>query len=203
MKNKKLILGIVGFAVFLGLVYVAYSGLSKEYKDKLNSSSGSGVSTENGGSTNNQGDVAQENEKEMATDFTVYDEDMNEVRLSDYIGTPVVLNFWATWCGYCEGKMPYFQAASEKYSEDEVKILMINMTDGQRETKDDAVNYMKDNDYTMKMLMDIDQEVAYGYRVMNLPRTIFIDKDGYIVEDKIGMVDADYLNTKIEELVNE
>lgn len=191
MKNKKLILGIAGFAVFLGLVYAAYNGLTKEYKDQIKGSGNSAV-------TNND-----EGSKNKAPDFTVYDEDMNEVKLSDFEGIPVVLNFWATWCGYCKDEMPYFQKASENFSKEQVKILMINMTDGRSETKEKAIEYMKNNNYTMNLLLDIDQEVANGYRVSGIPRTIFIDKDGYIRKDKVGKIDADTLNTMIEELVNE
>lgn len=196
MKNKKLILGIAGFAVFLGLVYAAYNGLTEEYKDQINGSGNSAV-------TNNDEGSSSEKQKNKAPDFTVYDEDMNEVKLSDFEGTPVVLNFWATWCGYCKDEMPYFQKASENFSEEQVKILMINMTDGRSETKEKAIEYMKNNNYTMNLLLDIDQEVANGYRVSGIPRTIFIDKDGYIREDKVGKIDADTLNTMIEELVNE
>lgn len=196
MKNKKLILGIAGFAVFLGLVYAAYNGLTEEYKDQINGSGNSAV-------TNNDEGSSSEKQKNKAPDFTVYDEDMNEVKLSDFEGTPVVLNFWATWCGYCKDEMPYFQKALENFSEEQVKILMINMTDGRSETKEKAIEYMKNNNYTMNLLLDIDQEVANGYRVSGIPRTIFIDKDGYIREDKVGKIDADTLNTMIEELVNE
>lgn len=201
MKNKKLILGIVGFAAFLGLVYVAYNGLSEEYADKLNKGSNSDIT--NGNVDNEDNQSGGESVREKAIEFTVYDEEMNKVKLSDYIGTPVVLNFWATWCGYCKEEMPAFQAASEKYSEDDVKILMINMTDGKSETKESAIEYMKNNNYTMKMLLDIDQEVAYGYKVSGIPRTIFIDKNGYINMDKVGVIKAEYLNAKIEELINE
>lgn len=196
MKNKKLILGIAGFAVFLGLVYAAYNGLTEEYKDQINGSGNSAVSNNDEGSSS-------EKQKNKAPDFTVYDEDMNEVKLSDFEGTPVVLNFWATWCGYCKDEMPYFQKASENFSEEQVKILMINMTDGRSETKEKAIEYMKNNNYKINLLLDIDQEVANGYRVSGIPRTIFIDKDGYIREDKVGKIDADTLNTMIEELVNE
>lgn len=196
MKNKKLILGIAGFAVFLGLVYAAYNGLTEEYKDQINGSGNSAV-------PNNDEGSSSEKQKNKAPDFTVYDEDMNEVKLSDFEGTPVVLNFWATWCGYCKDEMPYFQKASENFSEEQVKILMINMTDGRSETKEKAIEYMKNNNYKINLLLDIDQEVANGYRVSWIPRTIFIDKDGYIREDKVGKIDADTLNTMIEELVNE
>lgn len=196
MKNKKIIVGIVGFAVFLGLVYVAYNGLTKDYQDRSDNSSNN-ISSENGGVN------PDENEKLKAPDFTVYDENMNPVKLSDYAGTPVVLNFWATWCGYCKDEMPYFQEASENFSEDKVEILMINMTDGRNETKESAMQYMKNNNYTMKLLLDIDQEVARGFRVSGIPRTIFIDKDGYVRHDQVGKIDAKTLNTKIEELVNE
>lgn len=196
MKNKKIIVGIAGFAVFLGLVYVAYNGLTKDYQDRTDNSSNN-ISSENGGAN------PDENDKLKAPDFTVYDENMDPVKLSDYEGTPVVLNFWATWCGYCKDEMPYFQEASENFSEDQVKILMINMTDGRNETKESAMQYMKNNNYTMKLLLDIDQEVARGFRVSGIPRTIFIDKDGYIRHDQVGKIDAKTLNTKIEELVNE
>ncbi len=196
MRDKKLIVGIAGFAVFLGLVYVAYNGLTKDYKDRTDNSSNN-ISLENGGGN------SDENEKLKAPDFTVYDENMNPVKLSDYAGTPVVLNFWATWCGYCKDEMPYFQEASENFSEDQVKILMINMTDGRNETKESAMQYMKNNNYTMKLLLDIDQEVAREFRVSGIPRTIFINKDGYIIQDMVGKIDAKTLNTKIEELVNE
>lgn len=196
MRDKKLIVGIAGFAVFLGLVYVAYNGLTKDYKDRTDNSSNN-ISLENGGGN------SDENEKLKAPYFTVYDENMNPVKLSDYAGTPVVLNFWATWCGYCKDEMPYFQEASENFSEDQVKILMINMTDGRNETKESAMQYMKNNNYTMKLLLDIDQEVAREFRVSGIPRTIFINKDGYIIQDMVGKIDAKTLNTKIEELVNE
>lgn len=184
MKNKNLILSIVGFIVFLGVVYVAYNGLTKEYKENGTSISG-------------------EVQKTIAPDFTVYDEDMNPVKLSDYEGTPVVLNFWATWCGYCKQEMPYFQEAVEKYSEDDVKILMVNMTDGKSETKETAIEYMKNNNYTMNLVLDLDQEVASKYRVSGIPRTIFIDEEGNIKLDKVGVMDKETLNASIEELINE
>ena len=198
MKNKNLVLGLVGFVLFLGVVYVAYNGLTKDYIGKNDSGSGNGVSAEEGSNSDNG-----ESQQTKAPDFTVYDEEMNEVKLSDYEGTPVVLNFWATWCGYCKEEMPYFQEASEKYDEEQVNILMINMTDGRSETKESAIDYMKNNNYTMKLLLDIDQKVASGYRVSGIPRTIFIDKEGYVKYDKVGKIDSETLNTLIEELINE
>ena len=83
--------------------------------------------------------TTQENESEkiLAPDFTVYDLDGNEVHLSDFIGKPVVLNFWASWCSPCKMEMPDF---NEKYLEigEEVQFLIINMTDGSRETVETA-----------------------------------------------------------------
>ena len=74
-----------------------------------------------------------EPEKVAAPDFTVYDGTGTEVRLSDYVGKPIVLNFWASWCGPCQSEMPEFDAAYEELGED-IHFLMVNMTDGSRET---------------------------------------------------------------------
>ncbi|MEG0307557.1 MAG: TlpA disulfide reductase family protein [Clostridium sp.] len=197
MKNKKLILLIVGFALFLGIVYIGYNKLSNAYSEKLKAE-------EKLASDNilNNGGVSIVETKDKAIDFTVYDENNNKVKLSDHIGTPIILNFWASWCPPCKAEMPYFQAASKEYSKDDVKILMVNMTDGQRETKDLAMKFMKDNNYDMTMLLDIDSDVAYKYKLSAIPRTIFIDRDGNIVEDKVGVVTKDYLNGMIEKLLS-
>ena len=63
----------------------------------------------------------------LAPDFTVYDGAGNEVRLSDYLGKPVVLNFWASWCGPCRMEMPHFQEKQLEL-EGEVQFLMVNVT---------------------------------------------------------------------------
>jgi thiol-disulfide isomerase/thioredoxin len=59
----------------------------------------------------------------------------NKIQLTDFIGKPIVLNFWASWCGPCRLEMPEFQAAFEDLG-DEVTFMMVNLTDGDRETPD-------------------------------------------------------------------
>ena len=76
-------------------------------------------------------------EKDLAPDFTVYDGEGNPVKLSDFRGKPVVINFWATWCGYCMKGLPTFEKLAAEF-EGEVVFMMINVTDGFQETKEKA-----------------------------------------------------------------
>ena len=78
-----------------------------------------------------------EPEKQLAPDFTVYDLEGNPHKLSDFRGKPVILNFWATWCGYCKMEMPDFNEKYQEYGED-VHFLMVNVTDGNQETMETA-----------------------------------------------------------------
>ena len=200
MKNKKSILAIlliVGFVGFLTISYWGYNSLKSKYseKDIINEIE------KNDNLKIEFKDSSKESEKLEAKDFVVYDENLKEVKLSDYKGTPVVLNFWASWCPPCKSEMPSFNEMSKKYSKDEVSILMINLTDGQRETMSIAKKYIKDNNYNMKVLFDNEMNAANIYNISAIPRTIFIDKDGYIVKDESGAITKEELESQIKSLL--
>ncbi len=153
------------------------------------------------GATSSSNNNQTEEEKMLAPDFTVYDINGNVVHLSDHIGKPIVVNFWASWCGPCKSEMPEFE---EKYKElkDEVQFLMVNMTDGSRETVDVASEFINAQGYTFPVLYDTDINAAYLYSVYSLPTTFFIDKDGYIVAYAAGAIDGATLQKGIDMVVN-
>ena len=135
--------------------------------------------------------------KVLAPDFVVYDAAGNEVRLSDYIGKPIVLNFWASWCGPCKMEMPDFHG---KYLEfgDQVQFLMINMTDGSRETVKGASEFIADAGYTFPVFYDTASEAAMIYGVYSLPTTFFVDAEGYVIAYANRAIDGDTLQRGIE-----
>lgn len=132
----------------------------------------------------------------IAPDFTVYDADGGEVHLSDFAGQPVVLNFWATWCGPCKVELPGFQAVYDECG-DEVAFLFINLTDGMRETVEGVGEFLAENGYTIPVYYDMAGDAAATYGAHSIPATALINADGEIVGAQIGMVDEDTLRDAV------
>ncbi|MBQ8356012.1 MAG: TlpA family protein disulfide reductase [Oscillospiraceae bacterium] len=132
----------------------------------------------------------------LAPDFTVTDSDGNSVKLSDFRGKGVVLNFWASWCGPCKMEMPHFQAAYEQYGAD-VHFLMVNMSTAFGDSRSDAAAVLEEGGYTFHVYYDDLSECAYAYGINAIPVTAFIDADGNLVSMKTGAMNAADLDRRI------
>lgn len=203
MRNKKpLLILILVFVLLLGGAYVLYDRLGETASPgQLAVQPSQTESPEPAQSTAPQSGAPEPEQSAdpqipAAPDFTVYDGEGNEVRLYDYIGKPIVLNFWASWCGPCQMEMPDFQ---EKYLEigEQVQFLMINMTGG-RETLDSAKEFLREKGYTFPVLYDLDGEAAMIYAAYSLPTTYFIDAEGHAIARAVGAIDAATLQQGID-----
>lgn len=147
-------------------------------------------------------DVWQLPAKEVLTpapDFTMYTADGTAVKLSDYQGKPVVLNFWASWCGPCKSEMPAFEEAYLAVGED-VQFLMVNLTDGTGETVETASAFIAESGYTFPVLFDSDYAGSTAYAVSSIPATFFLDEKGQLVASHVGAMDAQTLQSYLEQL---
>ena len=154
--------------------------------------------TENTENTGNTEETAEdETELVMAPDFTVYDADGNAVNLSDFIGKPTIVNFWASWCGPCQMEMPDFD---EKYKElgEEINFLMVNITDGYRETLEIAKEFVENSGYSFPVYYDTDKDAAMTYGINSFPTTYFIDAEGHAIARAQTMIDMETLQMGID-----
>ena len=137
------------------------------------------------------GDTAQ-SDVFPAMDFTVYDIDRNPVKLSDFFGKPILINFWATWCPPCKSELPDFDRVYADYGED-VVFMMVNMTDGSRDTVESASAFTADNGYSFPVYYDCDLDAAYTYGASSIPMTVLIGADGNIVGGQVGVLTEEQL----------
>ncbi len=142
------------------------------------------------------GTSAPENNGSPAPDFTVLNSDGEEVKLSDFFGKPIVLNFWASWCPPCKAELPDFDRACKAY-EGKVTFLMINLTDGQRETVEVAKSFIAEKGYTFPVYFDTKYEASYKYGLSSIPQTFFLDANGNIIAQATGMITAAQLEQGI------
>ncbi|MBR2473783.1 MAG: TlpA family protein disulfide reductase [Clostridia bacterium] len=169
----------------------------------------------NGGENNTDGQVNSDNEENKPVDgdtseqaepkpeitmtapnFTVLNNEGREVKLSEYVGKPIVLNFWATWCYYCKQEMPDFNEAYKNYGD--VNFVMVNVTDGVHETVSSAKAYVENNGFEFDILFDTEGDAVDAYEVTGYPTTYFIDANGNVVAYATGMIDYETIVKGIE-----
>jgi thiol-disulfide isomerase/thioredoxin len=130
-----------------------------------------------------------------APDFMVTSIYGDSMRLSDLSGRPIMLNFWASWCGPCVEEMPILQAFSERYS-NELMILGINAD----EPREDVLDFVEQNELTFPMLMDPDSRIQDLYRIRAFPTSYFIDQNGIIRAVHIGTLSEALLDRYLEQI---
>ena len=191
-KTLKLLIWILAFAVVIVGAYVLYNRLSSEIS--VGGIATVAQETKAPEVTENPGETAAETEEKgsEAPDFAVYDLEGNAYKLSDFRGKPVLLNFWASWCGPCQMEMSDFQKFYETHG-DKVNFVIVNLTDGQQETVESASAFIAEKGYTFPVYYDTDIDAAMKYGVSAVPVSYFIDAEGYFVAWAQGALSADML----------
>jgi peroxiredoxin len=133
---------------------------------------------------------------DAAVDFRFQDATGTTFSLSDFRGKLVVLNFWTTWCGYCQEELPFIQEVYDDWSYDDLVLLAID----KGEDLATVVTFIQDEGYSLPIVMDEEQKVVAQYGVTAIPTTFFIDEEGIIQYKQIG-----YFHTTedIEEVLNQ
>ena len=190
-KILKLMIWVLAFAVIIVGAYVLYNRLSGEVNVGGIATTPQVVEDPTG---------ATEEKGSEAPDFTVYDLEGNAHKLSDFRGKPVLLNFWASWCGPCQMEMPDFQKYYESHG-DKVNFVIVNLTDGQQETVESASAFIAEKGYTFPVYYDTDIDAAAKYGVSAVPVSYFIDAEGRFVAWAQGAMDADMLQQAMDMLL--
>lgn len=135
------------------------------------------------------GTLAQGNTREvamtgfLAPDFTLIALDGKPVQLSALRGNPVIINFWATWCGPCRAEMPELEQVWQAYQPDGLMLLGVDQAESPATVarfRQEVVNV------SFPLLLDTSSQVSALYGVRALPTTFFIDAEGRIQDIKVG-----------------
>jgi thiol-disulfide isomerase/thioredoxin len=119
------------------------------------------------------------------------------IKLEDYEGKVVILDFWATWCPPCRKQMPILQRIQDDRSlAGRIMILSINMDEADEDRIKLVNNFMRRNNFTMTTLLD-DGSAARAYRVSSIPTMVIVAPDGKIQHIKSGLHDEPELRRLI------
>ena len=149
-----------------------------------------------------QSDISAPKEGFNAPDFRLDSLEEESIQLDQLIGDPIVINFWASWCPPCRAEMPALQRVYEKYKDQNLHVLAVNMTD--QDNIRDIEQFVDSNGLTFPVLFDYLGDTATKYQVKALPTTFFINRNGTISDIIIGgPMPESLFQSKIEKLLQD
>lgn len=129
-----------------------------------------------------------------------YQPDYGEtLRLSDMLGSPLVINFWASWCLPCYDEAPVLQAFWEEYQSTDVRFIGVQTQD--RDRLDEGRAFLSQFGLTFPNGIDNSSSISVDWALYGVPETYFIDRSGVIVERHIGPVTADVMAKNLEAIL--
>jgi cytochrome c biogenesis protein CcmG/thiol:disulfide interchange protein DsbE len=134
-----------------------------------------------------------------APDFALADLDGQPVRLADLRGRPVVVNFWASWCGPCVEEFPLLREAASRHADDGLAVIGIIY----RDRSEAAREFSARLGATWPSAVDPGERVADRYAIFGPPETFFIDRDGIIAGRQIGPLSAASLDAQLAAIIDE
>src|SRR5579864_735493 len=135
----------------------------------------------------------------QAPDFSLQDLDGKPVKLSDFRGKAVLLNFWATWCGPCKVEMPWFVELQKQYGPQGLEIVGVALDDSGKDAIEKFAKSMGVN-YTILQGQDA---VGDAYGAIGLPTSYFIDRSGKIIDSASGLVSRGEIEDNIKKSLAE
>lgn len=136
---------------------------------------------------------------QWAPDFILTDLEGSPVKLSDYRGKRVLLNFWASWCPPCQVEMPHMQKFYEDYQQQDVVILGVNMTSIEQH-RDEVQGFVSKEKLTFPILLDSKGSVMQTYQVTAYPTTYLLDSSGVIKDKFVGAMSYEVMTKYVAEL---
>ena len=181
-RKNMLVIGVLVIAVGLLMLAFACTLLAQRL---LTQGSGSGFGPARVGS--------------KMQDFTLVDIDGNSVRLSDYAGRPVLMNFWATWCPPCREEMPALNDFFLAQEHTGFVILAIDAGDPEGE----VIDFTWEQGLQFPMLLDPSSELVHSLRIRYYPTSIMIGRDGVIQSIHTGMYTPELLERELLPLIEQ
>lgn len=178
-KTKRIILTVIIAVLFAGALTGGYFGY-KKLSEKHSPSGGVSVGSE-----------------ERYKDFTVTDASGKTVKLSEFIGKPVVINFWASWCAPCKSELPHFNKVAKEL-EGKAEFLMVSVYPNKSQVK----QFVSQNGYTFPLYFDDNEEGSAAYDITGIPVTVFINAEGNVKAKVVGAISEAVLRSYISKIMN-
>lgn len=194
-QKRTLLLTVVVLVAVLGLGFAGYHLFSGKAASELAQANAEAVRASEGASSK---DVLTLSE----LDATVYTELGEPVTISSLAGgKPLVVNFWATWCPYCIQEMPDYQKLYAEYG-NRVSFAFIDVTDGQRETKEAALSWLAENGFSdLPDYYDTELNASRTFGASSLPLSAVIAADGEVLTLRPGVIDPSLMRGALNSLV--